>query len=43
VVSRENGIDLAMHKTLAHGGTVHVLRGRQDLAPVGGVGALLPF
>jgi peptide chain release factor subunit 1 len=43
LVSRENGIDLALHKTLAHGGTVHVVGGRQDLAPVGGVGALLRF
>jgi peptide chain release factor subunit 1 len=43
LVSRENGVDLAMHKTLAHGGTVHVLSGRQDLEPVGGVGALLRF
>ena len=43
MVSRENGVDLAVHKTLAHGGTVHVLRDRQDLAPVGGVAALLRF
>lgn len=43
MVSRENGIDLAVHKTLAHGGTVHVLRDRQDLAPVGGMAALLRF
>lgn len=41
--SREDGVDLAVHKTLAHGGTVHVLRDRQDLAPVGGVAALLRF
>jgi peptide chain release factor subunit 1 len=43
MVSRENGVDLAVHKTLAHGGTVHVLRDRQDLEPVGGVAALLRF
>jgi peptide chain release factor subunit 1 len=43
MVSRENGVDLAVHKTLAHGGTVHVLRDRQDLASVGGVAALLRF
>jgi peptide subunit release factor 1 (eRF1) len=43
MVSRENGVDLAMHKTLAHGGTVHVIRDRQDLEPVGGVAALLRF
>jgi hypothetical protein len=30
--------------TLAHGGTVHVIRGdRRDLDPVGGVAALLRF
>jgi peptide chain release factor subunit 1 len=43
MVSRESGVDVAVHKTLAHGGTVHVLRDRQDLAPVGGVAALLRF
>jgi peptide chain release factor subunit 1 len=43
MVSRENGVDLAVHRTLAHGGTIHVLRDRQDLEPVGGVGALLRF
>jgi len=41
MVSRENGVDLAVHRTLTHGGTVHVFRDRQDLEPVGGVGALL--
>jgi peptide chain release factor subunit 1 len=41
--SRDGGLDLALHQTLAHGGTVHVLRDRQDLAPVGGVAALLRF
>jgi peptide chain release factor subunit 1 len=41
--SRENGFDLAVHQTLAHGGTVHVVRERHDLDPVGGVGALLRF
>ena len=40
---REDGLDLAVHKTLAHGGTVHVVRDRNDLRPVGGVGALLRF
>jgi peptide subunit release factor 1 (eRF1) len=43
MVSRENGVDLAVHRTLAHGGTVHVRRDRQDLEPVGGVAALLRF
>jgi peptide chain release factor subunit 1 len=41
--SRDGGFDLALHQTLAHGGTVHVVRERQDLAPVGGVAALLRF
>ena len=41
--SRDGGLDLALHQTLAHGGSVHVLRDRQDLAPVGGVAALLRF
>jgi peptide chain release factor subunit 1 len=43
MVSRENGVDLAVHRTLAHGGTIHVIRDRQDLEPVGGVAALLRF
>jgi peptide chain release factor subunit 1 len=41
--SREGGLDLALHQTLAHGGTVHVIRDRHDLEPVGGVAALLRF
>jgi peptide chain release factor subunit 1 len=41
--SREDGLDLAVHQTLAHGGTVQVIRDRRDLEPVGGVGALLRF
>jgi peptide chain release factor subunit 1 len=41
--SRDGGLDLALHQTLAHGGSVHVFRDRQDLAPVGGVAALLRF
>ena len=40
---RDDGLDLAVHKTLAHGGTVHVVRDRDDLRPVGGMGALLRF
>jgi hypothetical protein len=43
MVSRENGVDVAVHKTLGHGGTVHVVRDRQDLEPVGGIAALLRF
>ncbi|HET7568897.1 MAG TPA: Vms1/Ankzf1 family peptidyl-tRNA hydrolase [Gaiellaceae bacterium] len=39
-----NGLDLAVHQTLNHGGTVHVVGEEQrDLEPVGGVAALLRF
>jgi peptide chain release factor subunit 1 len=41
--SRDDGLDLAVHKTLAHGGTVHVFRDRDELGPVGGMAALLRF
>ena len=41
--SRDDGADVAVHKTLAQGGTVHVIRERRDLEPVGGVAALLRF
>jgi peptide chain release factor subunit 1 len=40
---RDGALDLAVHQTLAHGGTVHVIRDRRDLDPVGGVGALLRY
>lgn len=40
---RDDGLDLAVHQTLAHGGTVHVLRERDDLGSVGGMAALLRF
>ena len=40
---RDEGLDLAVHQTLSHGGTVHVIRDRRDLEPVGGVGALLRY
>ena len=40
---RDEGLDLAVHQTLAHGGTVCALRQRQDLEPVEGIGALLRF
>jgi peptide chain release factor subunit 1 len=40
---RDEGLDLAVHRVLAHGGQVLALRHRQDLAPVGGIGALLRF
>jgi peptide chain release factor subunit 1 len=37
------GLDLAVHQTLAHGGSVWAIRHHQDLAPVEGIGALLRF
>lgn len=37
------GLDLAVHRTLAHGGTVWAVRHRRDLEPVEGIGALLRF
>jgi len=40
---RDGAFDLAVHQTLAYGGTVQVIRDRRDLEPVGGVGALLRF
>ncbi len=40
---RNEGVDLAVRQTLAHGGTVRALRERQDLEPVEGIGALLRF
>jgi len=41
--SRDDGLDVAVHKTLTHGGTVHVIVDRRDLEPVGGLAALLRF
>jgi peptide chain release factor subunit 1 len=40
---REDGLDLAVHQTLAHGGTAHALTAHQDLEPVQGIGALLRY
>jgi len=40
---RGEGLDLAVHQTLAHGGTVWALRQRRDLEPVEGIGALLRY
>jgi peptide chain release factor subunit 1 len=37
------GLDLAVHQTLAHGGAVWAIRHHEDLAPVGGIGALLRY
>jgi peptide chain release factor subunit 1 len=39
----QNGVDLAVHQTLAHGGTVRALQERRDLDPVEGIGALLRY
>ena len=40
---RAEGLDLAVHQVLAHGGHVLALRHRRDLEPVGGIAALLRF
>jgi peptide chain release factor subunit 1 len=37
------GLDLAIHQTLARGGTAWAVEHRRDLDPVGGIGALLRF
>jgi hypothetical protein len=39
----QDGLDLAVHQTLAHGGRVWAVRHRDDLDADGGVGALLRF
>jgi peptide subunit release factor 1 (eRF1) len=39
----EDGLDLAVHQTLAHGGTIWAARHRRDLDPVEGIGALLRY
>jgi peptide chain release factor subunit 1 len=38
-----DGLDLAVHQTLQHGGTVWAVRHHQDLEPVEGIGALLRY
>ncbi len=41
---REDGVDLALHQTLAHGGSVRALtRERPELGPVEGIAALLRY
>jgi len=40
---REEGLDLAVHQTLAHGGTALVVTAGHDLDPAGGIGALLRY
>ena len=39
----EDGLDAAVHQTLARGGTIRIASGSQALDPVEGVGALLRF
>jgi peptide chain release factor subunit 1 len=39
----EDGLDLAVHQTLRHGGKAWAVRHHQDLEPVEGIGALLRF
>jgi peptide subunit release factor 1 (eRF1) len=41
--ARDDGLDLAVRLTLAHGGEVLALQNRQELDPVEGVGAILRF
>lgn len=40
---RDDGLDLSMHQTLAHGGTVCAVTAHRDLDPVEGIGALLRY
>jgi len=40
---RPDGLDLAVHKTLEHGGSVWLAQHSEDLGPVEGIGALLRF
>jgi peptide chain release factor subunit 1 len=39
----DEGLDLAVHQTLLHGGRVWAVQNRQDLDPVEGIGALLRY
>ncbi len=39
----DKGVDVAVHQTLTHGGTVWVVEHARDLDPVEGIGALLRF
>ncbi len=40
---RSEGLDVAVHQTLSHGGTVWAVRYHQDLDPVEGIAALLRY
>lgn len=39
----DEGLDVAVHRTLAHGGTVLAVEAHRDLDPVEGIGALLRY
>ena len=39
----DDGLDLAVHQTLVHGGTVWAIRHVQDLDPAEGIGAILRY
>lgn len=43
LAAHPDAVDLAVHQTLAHGGSVSVVRAHRDLEPVEGIGALLRF
>ena len=40
---RDDGLDIAVRLTLAHGGDVLAVEHRQDLDPVDGIGAILRY
>ena len=40
---RPDGLDLAVHRTLEHGGGVWLAEHGDDLAPAEGIGALLRY
>jgi peptide chain release factor subunit 1 len=40
---RDDGLDLSVHQTLAHGGTICAVTAHRDLDPVEGIGALLRY
>jgi peptide chain release factor subunit 1 len=40
---RDDGLDLSVHQTLAHGGTVRAITAHRDLEPAEGIGALLRY
>jgi peptide chain release factor subunit 1 len=40
---RDDGLDLTVHQTVAHGGTVWAVTAHSDLGPAEGVGALLRY